>query len=149
MNFTHTSSQLAMAVMLATKGWGPYLRQHFLDKTFVGLYQVNAFDLALLIPYFIVLIILAAYGGHRYWMVYLFYKHKKNKTTYPPRHFDELPRVTVQLPIYNEQYVVERLLDAICRLDYPRERLDIQVLDDSTDETVEVARGLVERYKKL
>ena len=151
MNFAHTRSPLAMAVMLATKGWGPYLRQHFLDKTFVGLYQVNAFDLALLIPYFIVLIILAAYGGHRYWMVYLFYKHKKNKTTAPFAQFalDELPRVTVQLPIFNEQYVVDRLLDAVCRLEYPRAKLDIQLLDDSTDETVEVARILVERYAAL
>jgi cellulose synthase/poly-beta-1,6-N-acetylglucosamine synthase-like glycosyltransferase len=139
----------SFALLLASKGLGPYLRQHFLDKTFQGLYQVNAFDLALLIPYFIVLIVLAAYGGHRYWLVYLYYKHKKNKTTEPLAHFDELPRVTVQLPIFNEQYVVERLLDSVCRLDYPREKLDIQLLDDSTDETVEVARGLVERYKKL
>ena len=76
------------------RAWAHYLRQHFLDKTFQGLYQVNAFDLALLIPYFIVLIILAAYGAHRYWLVYLYYKHKKNKTTEPlgsfrrtaPRH---------------------------------------------------------------
>ncbi len=125
------------------------MRQHFLDKTFQGLYQVNAFDLALLIPYFIVLIILAAYGGHRYWLVYLYYKNKKNATTEPAAHFEDLPRVTVQLPIFNEQYVVERLLDAVCRLDYPREKLDIQLLDDSTDETVEVARQLVERYAAL
>ena len=129
----------------------PYLRHHFLDKTFTGLYQVNAFDLALLIPYFIVLIILAAYGAHRYWMVYLYYKHKKSKTTEPAAHFplDDLPRVTVQLPIFNEQYVVDRLLDAVCRLDYPKDKLDIQLLDDSTDETVEVARILVDRYAAL
>src|ERR1039457_5653469 len=76
-----------MALILVTKGWGPYLRQHFLDKTFQGLYQVNAFDLALLIPYFIVLTTLAAYGAYRYWMVYLYYKHQKNKTTEPPAHF--------------------------------------------------------------
>jgi len=139
----------SLAVFLASKGLVPYLRQHFLDKTFQGLYQVNAFDLALLIPYFIVLIILAAYGGHRYWLVYLYYKNQKNKTTQPPARFEDLPRVTVQLPIFNEQYVVDRLLDAVCKLDYPREKLDIQLLDDSTDETVEVARGLVERYKKL
>src|SRR5580698_9982307 len=145
MLLTLTSSPLA-AFVLASKGLGPYLRQHFLDKTFQGLYQVNAFDLALLIPYFIVLIILAAYGGHRYWLVYLYYKHKKNKTTEPPAHFADLPRVTVQLPIFNEQYVVERLLDAICRLDYPKDKLDIQLLYDSTDETVDVARGLVEHY---
>ncbi len=143
------TSPLAMVFILASKGLGHYLRQHFLDKTFQGLYQVNAFDLALLIPYFIVLIVLATYGGHRYWLVYLYYKHKKNKTTEPLAHFGELPRVTVQLPIFNEQYVVERLLDAVCRLEYPREKLDIQLLDDSTDETVEVARILVERYAAL
>src|SRR6266436_8525502 len=71
MDLTLTSSPLALVLMLASKGLVPYLRQHFLDKTFQGLYQVNAFDLALLIPYFIVLIVLAAYGAHRYWMVYL------------------------------------------------------------------------------
>jgi cellulose synthase/poly-beta-1,6-N-acetylglucosamine synthase-like glycosyltransferase len=149
MDLTLTSSPLAIALILASKGLVPYLRQHFLDKTFQGLYQVNAFDLALLIPYFIVLIVLAAYGAHRYWMVYLYYKHKKNKTTEPADHFSELPRVTVQLPIFNEQYVVDRLLDAVCRLDYPKEKLDIQLLDDSTDETVEVARILVDRYAAL
>src|ERR1035441_6280329 len=172
------------ALLLASRGLGPYLRQHFVDKTFQGLYQVNAFDLALLIPYFIVLVILAGYGGHRYWMVYLFYKHKKNKTTEnpahfaalpplagygghrywmvylyykhkknkttePPAHFADLPRVTVQLPIFNEQYVVDRLLDAVCRLEYPKDKLDIQLLDDSTDETIEVARLLVDRYASL
>src|SRR5258708_9588081 len=154
MGVTLTSAALAtlaLVAIFASKGLGPYLRQHFLDKTFQGLYQVNAFDLALLIPYFIVLIILAAYGAHRYWMVYLYYKHKKNKTTAPPAHFqlDKLPRVTVQLPIFNEQYVVDRLLDAVCRLDYPKEKLDIQLLDDSTDQTVEVARILADRYAAL
>ena len=150
--FAFISSRFtSLALILASKGVGPYLRQHFLDKTFQGLYQVNAFDLALLIPYFIVLIILAAYGAHRYWMVYLYYKHKKNKTTEPRGSLrsDDLPRVTVQLPIFNEQYVVDRLLDAVCRLDYPRDKLDIQLLDDSTDETIEVARGLVDRYAAL
>jgi len=151
MVLTFTSSPLALAVIMASKGLVPYLRQHFLDKTFQGLYQVNAFDLALLIPYFIVLIILAAYGAHRYWLVYLYYKYQKNKTTEPAARFqtDDLPRVTVQLPIFNEQYVVDRLLDAVCRLEYPKEKLDIQLLDDSTDETVEVARILVERYAAL
>jgi cellulose synthase/poly-beta-1,6-N-acetylglucosamine synthase-like glycosyltransferase len=137
------------ALAFAPKGVLPYIRQHFLDKTFQGLYQVNGFDLALLIPYFIVLIILAAYGAHRYWLVYLYYKNKKNKTTDPAGYFAELPRVTVQLPIFNEQFVVDRLLDAVCKLDYPREKLDIQLLDDSTDETIAVARELVERYAAL
>ncbi len=135
-----------LAAVLAPKGLGQYIRQHFLDKTFQGLYHANAFDLALLIPYFIVLILLASYGAHRYVLVYLYYKHKKNRTTEPASHFSELPRVTVQLPIFNEQFVVERLLEAVCRLNYPREKLDIQVLDDSTDETEAVARGLVNHY---
>src|SRR5258708_23007412 len=144
-----TLATLALAAIFAYKGWGPYLRQHFLDKTFQGLYQVNAFDLGLLIPYFIVLIILAAYGAHRYWMVYLYYKHKKNNTRGPAAYFEELPRVTVQLPIFNEQYVVDRLLDAVCKLEYPRDKLDIQLLDDSTDETILVARTRVDRYVAL
>ena len=128
---------------------GHYFRTHFLDKTFQGLYQVNAFDLALLIPYFIVLILLATYGIHRYVLVYLYYKHRRNKMNQPPGRFDELPRITVQLPIFNEQFVVDRLVDAVCRLDYPREKLDIQVLDDSTDETVDAARAVVERYAAM
>jgi cellulose synthase/poly-beta-1,6-N-acetylglucosamine synthase-like glycosyltransferase len=131
------------------RGVVPYIRQHFLDTTFRGLYRVNGFDLALLIPYFIVLILLAGYGVHRYILVYLYYKHRKNRTTEPATYFEELPRITVQLPIFNEQYVVERLLDSVCKLNYPREKLDIQVLDDSTDETVDVARDLVERYAAL
>src|ERR1700692_601799 len=148
MDLTISSSFLATMFILASKGLGPYFRQHFLDKTFQGLYQVNAFDLGLLIPYFIVLIILAGYGAHRYWLRLLFYKNKKNKTTEPAAYFEagELPRITVQLPIFNEQYVVDRLLDAVCRLDYPKDKLDIQLLDDSTDETAEVARILVDRY---
>jgi cellulose synthase/poly-beta-1,6-N-acetylglucosamine synthase-like glycosyltransferase len=142
---TLTFSAYLMATA-APKGIGQYIRQHFLDKTFQGLYHPNAFDTALLIPYFIVLILLASYGAHRYVLVYLYYKHKKNRTTDPPGYFSDLPRVTVQLPIFNEQFVVERLLEAICRLNYPLEKLDIQVLDDSTDETVAVARGLVNYY---
>jgi cellulose synthase/poly-beta-1,6-N-acetylglucosamine synthase-like glycosyltransferase len=138
-----------MSALLASRGLGQYLKSHFLDKTFQGLYQANAFDMALLIPYFIVLILLASYGAHRYVLVYLYYKNRKNKVTDPPARFAELPRVTVQLPIFNEQFVIERLLDSVCKLDYPREKLDIQVLDDSTDETVEVARALVERLAAL
>ena len=135
-----------LATFVAPKGIGQYIRQHFLDQTFQGLYHPNAFDTALLIPYFIVLILLASYGAHRYVLVYLYYKNKKKRTTEPGGFFPQLPRVTVQLPIFNEQFVIERLLDAICRLSYPLEKLDIQVLDDSTDETVAVARGLVNHY---
>ena len=133
----------------APKGIGPFIRQHFLDRTFQGLYHANAFDVALLIPYFAVLILLASYGVHRYILVYLYYKNRKNRTAEPPTRFENLPRVTVQLPIFNEQYVADRLIDCVCRLQYPKEQLDIQVLDDSTDETVDVVRNLVERYAAL
>ncbi len=135
-----------LALMLLSRSFGQYLRQHFLDTTFKGLYQPNAFDLALLIPYFIVLILLASYGLHRYRLVYLYYKNREKRTGDAPQQFSEFPRVTVQLPIFNEQFVIERLLDNICKLDYPLDKLDIQVLDDSTDETQAVARGLVEHY---
>ncbi len=142
----HPISSPAFAAILVNHGIGQYIRSHFLDKTFQGLYQVNSFDLMLLIPYFCVLVLLASYGVHRYVLVYLYYKHKKRHITKPDSEFAELPRITVQLPIFNEQFVVERLLDSICRLDYPLDKLDIQVLDDSTDETQAVARGLVEHY---
>jgi cellulose synthase/poly-beta-1,6-N-acetylglucosamine synthase-like glycosyltransferase len=133
----------------APKGIGTYIRHHFLDKTFQGLYHANSFDIALLVPYFVVLILLASYGLHRYVLVYLYYKNRKMRTTEPAARFDDLPRVTVQLPMFNERYVAERLIDCICKLKYPQEKLDIQVLDDSTDETVEVVRDLVERYAAL
>src|SRR5437899_11858390 len=141
-----TLSVPAFVLLLAQRGFSQYFRQHFLDTTFKGLYRANAFDMALLIPYFIVLILLASYGLHRYTLVYLYYKKKKNRTTEPTEIFADLPRVTVQLPIFNEQFVVDRLLQAVCRLSYPREKLDIQLLDDSTDHTVDVARVRVEHY---
>src|SRR5438477_11910135 len=114
------------------------------DRTFSGIYHLNAFDLMMMIPYFIVLIILAVYGLHRYWLVYDYYKYRKNVPG-PPPAVAQWPRVSVQLPIFNERYVIERLVEAISRFDYPPELLDVQVLDDSTDETCEVARGCAER----
>ncbi len=72
-----------MAAFVASRGIGQYIRQHFLDTTFRGLYHANAFDMALLVPYFIVLILLASYGMHRYVLVYLYYKHRKNRTIEP------------------------------------------------------------------
>jgi len=112
-------------------------------------HQWNWFDLAMLVPYFAVMIVLALYGIHRYTMCYLYFKHKKNYHPDPPKHFEELPRVTVQLPIFNEQFVIDRLIEAVCAMDYPREKLEIQVLDDSTDETQAVASGIVARYAAL
>ncbi|PYV99493.1 MAG: glycosyl transferase family 2 [Acidobacteria bacterium] len=136
----------AFGLFAITRGLGQYIRNHFLDTTFKNVYQTDAFDLALLIPYFVVLILLASYGVHRYMLVYLYYKNKSKRTTEPPERFSELPRVTIQLPLFNEQFVAERLLNTICELKYPLDKLDIQVLDDSTDETQAVARRLVEHY---
>ena len=115
------------------------------DKTFSGIYHANAFDLAMMIPYFIVLMVLAMYGLHRYWLVYDYFQYSKN-VPLPPPPVTNWPPVTVQLPIFNERYVIERLAEAVSRFDYPRELLDVQVLDDSTDETQEVARACVERH---
>ncbi|WP_425432487.1 cellulose synthase family protein [Granulicella rosea] len=96
------------------------------------------------------MVILAFYGIHRYQLVWLYYRNKKNTARWaePVAKFpeDELPFVTIQLPIFNEQFVIERLIEACCRLDYPRDRFEIQLLDDSTDETTSVAREIVERY---
>ncbi|MGH9684599.1 MAG: cellulose synthase family protein [Candidatus Acidiferrales bacterium] len=115
---------------------------------FRGIYQLNGFDFAVMLPYFIVLVILAAYGIHRYTLVYNYFKNRKHAAG-PPPEVDTWPRVTVQLPIFNERYVIERLVESIAQFDYPRELLDIQVLDDSTDETRQVARDCVERYQSL
>src|SRR5437762_6247363 len=104
-------------------------------------------ELLFLATYFLVLIVLSVYGSHRYVMAYLYYKYKGNLPA-PKKKFEILPRVTIQLPVYNEMYVVERLIDAVASIRYPRERLEIQVLDDSTDETQGIARARVERLRR-
>ena len=126
-----------------------FLKMQYADTTFQGLYTWNAFDLMILLPYFAVMILLAVYGVHRYQMVYLYYKYKKNYQPNPKALFTDLPFVTIQLPIFNEQFVIERLLEAICSIDYPKDKLEIQLLDDSTDETQVVAAELVARYAAL
>ncbi|MGH9599567.1 MAG: cellulose synthase family protein [Terracidiphilus sp.] len=119
------------------------------NQIFNGLYHWNFFDASLLIPYFTVMVLLALYGVHRYTLCYRYYRFRKNYNPDPPQHFAELPRVTVQLPMYNEEFVIDRLIEAVCAMEYPRDRLEIQVLDDSTDETQEVAVGIVARYAAL
>ncbi len=96
------------------------------------------------------MIVLAFYGIHRYQLVWLYFRNRRKEahSLHPVARFPEheLPFVTIQLPIFNEQFVVDRLIDACCRIRYPRDRFEIQVLDDSTDETREVAAGVVARY---
>ena len=84
--------------------------------------------------YLSVLLGLSAFGVHRYFIIYLFLKNRR-KQSEPAHTFRELPFVTVQLPVFNEYYVIRRLIKAAGSLDYPRERLQIQILDDSLDET--------------
>ena len=98
-----------------------------------------------LVSYFFVLIILAVYGWHRYYLVYL-YMSNRDKEPRPGPPLSPTPVVTIQLPLYNEMYVADRLIEAVCRIDYPRECLEIQVLDDSTDETREIAELAVRRF---
>jgi len=107
---------------------------------------MSLFETAILGLYFLTLVILAIFGLHRYVMVYLYLRHKDRRAmpAVPP---GRLPRVTVQLPLYNEMYVVDRLLQSVAEIRYPPELLEIQVLDDSTDETRGIAQAAVERYR--
>jgi len=105
---------------------------------------MTTYETLTLVSYFFVLSILGIYGWHRYFIVYQYMKHR-DQVPGPPPPMDEWPVVTVQLPIFNEMYVVDRLIETICELDYPKELLEIQVLDDSTDETREIAELAVRR----
>src|SRR5881392_2411964 len=96
-------------------------------------------EIAILGTYFFVLIILAVYGWHRYYLVYLYFRNRGNEPK-PGPPLSPQPVVTIQLPLYNEMYVADRLIASVCAIEYPRELLEIQVLDDSTDET----RGIAE-----
>lgn len=108
---------------------------------------MNPSESFLITLYAVTLIALALFGMHRYIMVYLYYRHKNNRHPAQPFNPDTAPKVTIQLPIYNEYYVTERLIDAVAAIQYPADKLEIQVLDDSTDETQAVARRTVERYR--
>ena len=90
-----------------------------------------------IISYSIVVVGLSLYGIHRYTMIYLFWKHRKDIPK-PKAKFEQLPTITVQLPIFNELHVVKRLVEKVGELEYPKELLQIQILDDSTDETTEI-----------
>ena len=117
------------------------------DDTFAGIHRLEFFDWALLVPYFAILFILSIYGLHRYEMVREYFKHKKSALSASPVKFQDLPQVTIQLPLYNERYVVERLIEQITKMDYPHEKLQIQVLDDSTDDTHPFTERLVNEYR--
>ncbi|MBV9266072.1 MAG: glycosyltransferase, partial [Acidobacteriaceae bacterium] len=126
---------------------GSRLANGLFDDNFAGIYRLSPFDWALLIPYFGMLLILSVYGVHRYETVRRYIKYGRSLPKAAPRRFEQLPRVTIQLPLYNERFVVERLLEEVSRIEYPRELLQIQVLDDSTDETHPFTERLCNEYR--
>ncbi len=105
------------------------------------------FDEIILFVYIFSLTVLLLFTTHAFMMLYY---HGKNGHKEHPQKSDFIPKdtVTIQLPIYNEYYVAERLINKVCEIDYPRELLEIQVLDDSTDETVDLLKRLVAEKKK-
>lgn len=103
---------------------------------------------ACLVLYFSILTILSVYGAHRLYMLLLYYRHKKD-VPQPAGGPDFRPMVTVQLAVFNEVNVIERLMDHVVRMRWPKEKLEIQLLDDSTDDTVRVAQAVCEKYRAL
>ena len=107
----------------------------------------NTPTLVLLGVYFTILVILSFYGSHRFMIVYLYKKFAANRPDPAPERVfdpDQLPVVTIQLPMFNERYVATRLIDAVAKMRYPLDRLEIQVLDDSTDDTTAICQARVD-----
>jgi cellulose synthase/poly-beta-1,6-N-acetylglucosamine synthase-like glycosyltransferase len=104
---------------------------------------MNPVETGILGFYFLCMGLLAIYGFHRLYLVFLYRRHRNDRPL-PPAELPGLPVLTVQIPLFNEACVAERIIDAACALDYPSGRLEIQVLDDSTDETAEICRRKVE-----
>jgi len=103
-------------------------------------------DEIVLVSYFIALSILFFFGLHGFLLLYYHRKYKDNIME-PKSELEEIPLVTIQLPLFNEYYVVERLINSVCEIDYPKEKMEIQVLDDSTDETVDLVEKIVNEKK--
>jgi cellulose synthase/poly-beta-1,6-N-acetylglucosamine synthase-like glycosyltransferase len=103
-----------------------------------------------IVAYLAVLGLLSVYGIHRYFILYLYYRYYKRRVrpAPPPLAKKDYPTVTVQLPIFNEYYVAARVIESIGQLDYPREKLTIQVLDDSTDHTTEISQEAAGRLRR-
>ena len=102
---------------------------------------------AVLIGYFVSLSILFVFGLHGFVMMY-YHRKYGHKNPVPSKDFKDDVLVTIQLPLYNEMYVIERLIDSVCEIDYPKDKMEIQVLDDSTDETTAIVAKAVEAKLK-
>ena len=92
--------------------------------------------------YLLLLLMVVTFGIHRLVLVYLYYKYRRKGPCYQNR-FSELPNVTIQLPMFNEPFVAERVIKSCCQIDYPQDKLQIQVLDDSTDDTAGIVVSVV------
>lgn len=104
-------------------------------------------DEIVLVGYFLSLTILFVFGLHGFIMLY-YHKKYRNNNPIPKPKIDENAVVTIQLPLYNELYVAERLINATCEIEYPKDKLEIQVLDDSTDETTEIVAKIVKQKQE-
>src|SRR5512136_907182 len=96
--------------------------------------------------YLVALLVLGIFSVEALYLVYKYLRGRKKKKCLPST--DHFPQVTIQLPIYNEVYVAQRLINAVCELEYPRDKLEIQVLDDSTDSTRQLCQEQVEFFSK-
>ena len=108
-------------------------------------------ELAILILYSLALLIVFIYSLSQLQLLLNYLKAKKQVDTAEKFYLNDktqIPNVTIQLPLYNELYVVERLLDNIAEIKYPKDQLEIQVLDDSTDESVALITEKVSALKK-
>ncbi|GAB4288406.1 MAG: glycosyltransferase [Ignavibacteriaceae bacterium] len=104
-------------------------------------------DDIVLVGYFLSLSILFIFGLHGFIMLY-YHRKYRNVTHKQKDETDTNSIVTIQLPLYNEMYVVERLIEATCAMEYPKDKIEIQVLDDSTDQTTEIAAKIVAEKQK-
>ncbi len=109
--------------------------------------SIRGLILLIALIYLVVLLWLAMYGVSNLINAFLFLRVKRTLKPKTPALPKQWPAVTIQLPIYNEKYTVERLLQAVTQLEYPADRLQIQVLDDSTDDTADLVKRLVEQYQ--
>lgn len=160
-----TLQNVAYLLLIHSTEWRASVRPVWFDLQTTELYRESTSVLidvppmtlpesVLLGLYFTILAWLSVYGLHRCYLVYLYTKYRppvsagadaEGVASSHTARGSDTPFVTVQLPIYNERYVVDRLVEAVAGLDYPHDRLQIQVLDDSIDDTQRIARHAVAR----
>src|SRR5690348_5357983 len=107
-----------LGFLFAAPSMGSQIVNGMFDDTFSGIYRLSFFDWSLLVPYFAILAVLSVYGLHRYETMRRYMKHRRQLPQSASRKFDQLPQVTIQLPLYNERFVVARLLEEVSKIAY-------------------------------